>query len=75
MVDMMLYQSAYQFLKAYAGSEFGAALVAEELNPLFFGEIADSCQQIYVHQLQVIDIVLPFFRGWRAGIGPVATGR
>ena len=61
MVDMMLYQSAYHFFKAYTGTHLGVAFLVQGFAPLLFGDVLDNTQQIYVNQFQIIDIGLPFF--------------
>src|SRR6185503_19800482 len=73
-VDMMLYQSPYQFFKGHTGSQLAVTFIRKRLVPLFSGKIPYSSQQIYINQFQVIDIVLPFFFGGCAVVGPVTAG-
>lgn len=73
MVYVVLYQTGHQLFISNTVTHRRFALIVYWFAPLFFRELADDTVQIYVHQLQIIDIVLPFLLVGRAGFGPVAA--
>jgi len=75
MVYVVLYQTVHQFFVGYTCTQAGLALLIHQFLPFFFGEILNNARQIYVHQLQIINIIVPFLFVGRTGIGPVAAKR